>query len=390
MGLPVVAPALPGNVELLGEDRDALVEPRDDAAAYADALAELVEDAGAAPRRRRAAMRERARGAASRCSAMADEHGALYDELIGRAAGRGRRPASALPLPRADPLPRPRRATERRSSRWWSPASTTAASCASASTPCGRRAYPAIEIDRRRRRLDRPRRRSRCSTSSSAADDVEVAPAGRERRAEPRPQRRRSSAAPGRYVLPVDADNVLLPDAVERLVEQLGEAPASTSASSTPTCSTSATARTTSRRPTYDLYALLQGNFCDTCSLFDRRPLRRRRALRREHPARPRGLGVRPAAGGAGRARRARPRADAALPQGGLQPLGLGRARGRRVPRGRAPIRLALYAARGRRSRRAGRRRSRSSRSSRSTRAARPAGALAGAPAGSRAVRTWS
>ena len=62
MGLPVVAPALPGNVELLGELSGGLVEPRDDVAGYVDRLTELIEDRG---RRREIGdrVRERVTGA---------------------------------------------------------------------------------------------------------------------------------------------------------------------------------------------------------------------------------------------------------------------------------------------------------------------------------------
>ena len=56
MGVPVVAPALAGNAEVMDTDGGVLIEPRDDAAAYADALDGLLGDA-----ERRAALGERSR-----------------------------------------------------------------------------------------------------------------------------------------------------------------------------------------------------------------------------------------------------------------------------------------------------------------------------------------
>jgi glycosyltransferase involved in cell wall biosynthesis len=44
MGIPTVAPALPGNVELLDDTAGGLIEPRDDVRAYVEALTPLLED----------------------------------------------------------------------------------------------------------------------------------------------------------------------------------------------------------------------------------------------------------------------------------------------------------------------------------------------------------
>ena len=44
MGLPVVAPALPGNVELMAETGGILIDPRDDAGAYAAAIGQMIDD----------------------------------------------------------------------------------------------------------------------------------------------------------------------------------------------------------------------------------------------------------------------------------------------------------------------------------------------------------
>ncbi len=77
------------------------------------------------------------------------------------------------------------------------------------------------------------------------------------------------NVAEGRYILPVDADNVLLPGAVRSLVEQLQSAgervgfiyPAYQYFGNRDYCF---------RPPAYNLHALLSTNFADTCSLLDR------------------------------------------------------------------------------------------------------------------------
>ena len=61
MGVPVVAPALPGNVEFMDEDSGALIEPRDDASRYAEVVVALLAD-----EERRHAMGRRSRRADDR------------------------------------------------------------------------------------------------------------------------------------------------------------------------------------------------------------------------------------------------------------------------------------------------------------------------------------
>ena len=117
----------------------------------------------------------------------------------------------------------------------------------------------------------------------------------------------RSSASRGRYVLPVDADNLLLPGRGRAARRAARGRRRATSASSTRTCSTSATATDYFEAPAYNLYALLQRQLLRHLLAVRPRGLRRGRALRREHPARPRGLGLRRCElADARRARRAR------------------------------------------------------------------------------------
>jgi glycosyltransferase involved in cell wall biosynthesis len=80
MEVPVVSPALPGNVELLGTGHDGLVEPRDSIEGYVAALAHLAEDQTYQATRGRE-LRERALRQFS-LQRMADEHGDLYDEVL--------------------------------------------------------------------------------------------------------------------------------------------------------------------------------------------------------------------------------------------------------------------------------------------------------------------
>jgi glycosyltransferase involved in cell wall biosynthesis len=80
MGVPVVAPVLPGTAELMDAGCARLIDPRDDVTAYTDALAELM----AAPDLRRALGEEGRRRIRSdyTLAKMARDHEALYDALL--------------------------------------------------------------------------------------------------------------------------------------------------------------------------------------------------------------------------------------------------------------------------------------------------------------------
>jgi glycosyltransferase involved in cell wall biosynthesis len=81
MAVPTVAPAIPGNVELLGDDGGILIDPRDDVAAYAESLERLMDDPGLV---HDLGVRARKRVLDGFSLAqMGQEHGALYDELLG-------------------------------------------------------------------------------------------------------------------------------------------------------------------------------------------------------------------------------------------------------------------------------------------------------------------
>ena len=132
----------------------------------------------------------------------------------------------------------------------------------------------------------------------------------------------------GRYVLPVDADNLLLPDAVERLVRQLRDA-GETVGFVYPNLQYFGNRRDYFEAPEYNLFWLLEGNYCDTCSLFDADLFARRRALRRARSCSATRTGSWCSSSPPRGARRAGALPDAAVPQERLQPLRRRRARAR-------------------------------------------------------------
>ena len=94
MGVPVVAPRLPGTAEIMDERHGRLIDPRDDVRAYVEALAPLVRDR-ALREELGAAGREHMRSHYS-LEAMGAAHDALYDELLARRGGRAQRPGMVV------------------------------------------------------------------------------------------------------------------------------------------------------------------------------------------------------------------------------------------------------------------------------------------------------
>jgi hypothetical protein len=76
--------------------------------------------------------------------------------------------------------------------------------------------------------------------------------------------------ASGRYVLPLDSDNRLLPSAIESLVADLNAAPLQVGFIY-PTLQFFGNRTDRFVAPPYNLFTLLQGNYCDMSSLIDRR-----------------------------------------------------------------------------------------------------------------------
>ena len=99
MALPVVAPALPGNRELVDAESGRLIDPRDDVIAYADALAEVLGDPSQVTRDG-PTMPENGCWTSSRSRAWREEHGTLYDDPARRPRSRrDRSPALSHPPP---------------------------------------------------------------------------------------------------------------------------------------------------------------------------------------------------------------------------------------------------------------------------------------------------
>ena len=262
MGVPVVAPALPGNVELLGELSDGLVEPRDDVAGYVTRLAGLIEDRG-----RRLELgalgRERVRERFS-LQRMGQEHGRLYDRVLGPRRGTSNGGARA---PLAPIRFRNRRLYD-------TPLVSVIVPCFNHGRFLGEcvdavrnQTYPSVEtivVDD----ASTDRETVAVIDELSRADDVTVLRLPENGG----PSRARNAGlerCTGRYVLPVDADNVLLPDAIERLVEQIKVAGEEVGFIY-PNLQYFGNREDYFEAPDWDLYALMQRNVCDVCSLFDR------------------------------------------------------------------------------------------------------------------------
>lgn len=291
MALPVVAPALPGNVELMADTGGVLVVAGAPASEYASAVCRLIGDPSAA-KQLAGAGRDRISKEFG-CEAMGRRHGELYTELLARREKSlaARRRALAV-LGESE---QPQESAK--------PAALTAAS---ASTPA---------TDQPLRFVDRPSRGQprvsvvipcfnhgrfirACVESVTEQDypDVEVIIVDDasndpgtvrvlgELQAESRacvlrmetnhgPSVARNVAiaeATGRYILPVDADNLLLPHAITNLVQQLQSA-GERIGYIYPNPQYFGTRDDYFIAPNFNLSLLLGGNYCDTCSLIDRR-----------------------------------------------------------------------------------------------------------------------
>ncbi len=260
MAQPIVASALPGNAELLGSDYPGLIENRHEVGAYVEALARLASD----PAEREAQGRALRETALERYSLeqMVADHAVLYEEV---AAARG---VDSGP----DPLPEPIRFLDR--PLLGNPLvsvliphynqSNVLAECVNS---VWTQTYPNVElvvVDDCSTDADAPAQLDELE----AQDDVTVLRLDRNGG----PSRARNLGldhCSGRYVLPVDADNVLLPDAIERLVEQLSAAGEETGFIY-PNLQYFGNREDYYEPPEFNVYTLLHGNFCDTCSLIDR------------------------------------------------------------------------------------------------------------------------
>ena len=263
MALPLVVPALPGNAEVLDSSSAVLVAQRDDAAAYADELIELIADPG-----RRRSMGANARETVCRrftAGEMGLRHMALYDRLtLGRSA------AAAIPPPPPPPPPirlRRRPPTEAPLVSVVVPCYNDGGFLVEALASVEAQTYPSIELivvddastDRNTRLV--LERLERTATVTVVRQPENRGPAAARNRA--------LEIARGRYVLPLDADNVLVPDAIDTMVRQLRSA-GELIGFVYPDQAFFGNRRDYHHAPAYNLHTLLAQNTCDTGSLIDR------------------------------------------------------------------------------------------------------------------------
>lgn len=271
MGTPVVTAALAGTVELLGEGYPGLVEPRDAVERYADELARLAQD-----ERYRSSQGEalRARALAEfSLRQMAEQHMDLYEEVIAERAvpsaapaepGRPQAPAPAGPQPLRF-RDRPLFGTPLVSI--LVPHYNQPAVLAECLDSIWAQTYPSIELIL----VDDG---STVDGTAALLDELEAREEAMVIRLERNggPSRARNAGlehCSGRYVLPVDADNLLLPDAVEQLVDQLSTAGEDVGFIY-PNLQFFGNREDYYEPGEFNVYKLLQRNFCDTCSLIDR------------------------------------------------------------------------------------------------------------------------
>ena len=276
MSVPVVAPRLPGNLEFMDADSGVLVEPRDDADRYADAIVSLLADDD---RRRQMGERSRQRMLAKfSLEEMGRRHGELYERLLCEqtAASRWRNEelfGEADPGPHAAPAPPP----PLRLRRDPLPERTVGVI-----VPCYRHGIfldgclasikaqtlsPAsiVVVD------DGSDDRETIEALARLDEDPEVTVL---RQAENRGPSAARNLALARldtsYFLPIDADDELLPDALERMLAQLEQAPPDVGF-------VYPHAQHVGNRddylvsPAFNVWLLMQQNYCPAPALFDRR-----------------------------------------------------------------------------------------------------------------------
>jgi glycosyltransferase involved in cell wall biosynthesis len=262
MELPIVAPALAGIRELMDHGGGVLVHERDRAASYADALEPLLRD----PDLRRRIGSEGREIVSERFSVreMGVRHSELYERLL---RGGVRRLSRSYEVAIAPAELEPRRAR--------------GAPRVSVITPCfnhGRPLRECVESIRAQTYSDVELIViDDCSTEAETQSylreldaDSDVQVLRMERNCGPSAARNRGIArATGRYLLPVDADNILLDDAIERLVAQLQSAGLHVGFIYQ-NCQYFGNREDYFEPPVFNPYLLARENYIDTCALIDR------------------------------------------------------------------------------------------------------------------------
>lgn len=291
MRLPVVAPALAGNRELMGDTAGVLVEPRDDPGAYAGAVCSLIDDA---PERERLGREGRERVLRHfSVEGMAKAHAQLYERVLASAEARERRARMRVgQTALADKVaPTIWDGSSAKRGPWSASASIQRLRfverpihdqpLVSAIVPCfnhGRYLTGCIEsiLDQDYPQLevivvdDASTEDSTLAVLTELESHERVTVLRQPENSGPSVARNRGiAAARGRYILPVDSDNLLMAGAVSSLVGQLQSAGEQVGFIY-PNCQYFGTRDEYFQPPAYNLYLLMSGNYCDTCSLIDR------------------------------------------------------------------------------------------------------------------------
>jgi glycosyltransferase involved in cell wall biosynthesis len=272
MSVPVVAPALPGNVELMGTEGGALINPRDDAEAYADAIEALLGD----PQSRQEI------GTTARQRMLQDfslpdmgrRHDELYEHLLSS------RPASSRPEPDIDDEDRP--ALIKVPEPVHFPRDPLPERSVAVIVPCyqhGRFLPETIQSLH-----DQTLKPKRIVVVDDASADPETTTVLNQLDEDPLvtvirlAENRGPSVARNRalaevdenYILPLDADDLLPSRTLEEMLEQLERAPESVGFIY-PNVQHFGNRHDFYRPPAYNLHVLLGNNYCAAASLFDRR-----------------------------------------------------------------------------------------------------------------------
>jgi glycosyltransferase involved in cell wall biosynthesis len=294
MSTPMVAPGLPGNRELMGETAGVLIEPRDDAAAYAEAVCRLMGNPEERTRLGREG-RERVRRDFT-LERMADGHAELYERVLSSVEAREgtsarRESLVAVGTNMSSPsVEKPSLEDGAASSPVGSSEPTQLGFAnrpsreqplVSVIVPCfnhGRYLPHCIDsiLEQDYGQLevivvdDASTEESTLVTLDECERRERVTVLRQTHNRGPSAARNRAIAvASGSYILPVDSDNLLMPGAISSLVEQLQSAGEQVGFIY-PNCQYFGTRNDYFQPPSYNPFLLMNGNFCDTCSLIDR------------------------------------------------------------------------------------------------------------------------
>lgn len=261
MGTALVMPDLPGVGELVTGGTGVLVSPRHEPERYAEAIRALAADPG-----RRARIGEAARYRASEfpLELMGSEHGSLYEELIGQRAAT-QRTDTVRPVP--TPGFRSRRSRSNDLVSVIVPCFNQGHYLGACLASIDRQTYSPIEtiiVDDGSTHSDTLEALARIGERSDKRVVKLPVNGG--------PSVARNAAidvANGRFVLPVDADDVLLPGAIAALVGQLRVA-GERVGFIYPNLQYFGNLANYFQGPSYNVDALMRNSYCDTCSLIDR------------------------------------------------------------------------------------------------------------------------